>query len=115
MASLADSAHVYRFPSYDFFIEYGATEFDLLNRVLETPGFKFMPGGKFQEQTVKMTNFFFLDREDNPISFEELKKDKSVYLHGVVKSWDDGCGEDFKVGNIRVKKWLVYHWIFYFI
>ena len=101
-------AHVYRFPAYDFFVGYhGVTEFAILNSFLETSGFKFRPGGIGEEQTVKVTNFFFLDDQDEFISLESITKENSkIFLHGVVHSWS-GSGKTFHIGNVSIKAWLV--------
>jgi len=98
-----------RMPFYDFVVgENGVTEFDFLKRLTESPGFEFMPGGdKTDEQTVKVTDYFFLDANDELCSFEKMKKeDFPVYLHGKVHTWTGFVGT-FNIGNVKVKQWLV--------
>jgi hypothetical protein len=99
-----------RMPFYDFLVgENGVTEFDFLTRLVSTTGFEFKPGGKKEEQTVKVTDYFFLDANDELCSFEKIKKeDFPVYLHGKVHTWvAGGFVGTFNIGNVKVTKWLV--------
>jgi len=94
---------------YDFFVgRDGVKEINILDACLNAKGFKFMPGNKFERPTVKIWNYYFLNKENKPCSILDVKKDEAkVFLHGTVHTWN-GFLPAFVVGNVKVTEWFVF-------
>jgi hypothetical protein len=56
-----------------------------------------------------MRFYFILDQNNKHRSLEDLKReDLTLYLHGRVITWGGWTAPGVRVGNIELKKWLVF-------
>ena len=80
----------------------GPSQEDLMCEFTSLPNF---PSNQSDELTVRMTNFFVVDKDGNLASFErDHDLEPGVFLHGDVLAWD-GTGDARRIGGMRVRKW----------
>lgn len=92
------------FQNYDVFIgRSDVTDTSMLANFRGRMGFEFMPDDT--QSTVWISDFFFVDNNNQMCSFEAMSQ-RPVFLHGAVQSWG-GRGESVTVGNIHIIKWWV--------
>jgi hypothetical protein len=82
------------------------SESELFATLVSHPLFSLMPG-EDREATAKITDFFFLNRDGQHCSIEDVvDENKQVFLHGCTLDWS-GELKLFTVGNIRIDQWYV--------
>ena len=97
------------FENYDgFFKGNGKGEAKFICYVNELPNFKFAPDPIDKEHGVAITGFVILDVNGQLAPLAKVTELGDLFLHGLVKSWDEPNDVGFMIGNIGpIDEWSV--------